>query len=176
MCQVFFDTLGRLLEFECVPPEFEGDAGPAPAANWAPVFAAAGFDMNAFHAAAPQWTELVEADTRAAWTGTWPGHPDIPVRVEAGAFRGTPVYFETISAWDKPERMQPEKPKTSDVISYGVLLALFFAILAFAILLANRNLRAKRGDNRGAFRLAVAVLIMMWVSGALFAHHVPTIH
>jgi hypothetical protein len=87
-----------------------------------------------------------------------------------------PVYFKTISPWDKPDRMQPEKTKTSDVISNGVLLALFFIILAFGILLANRNLRVKRGDSRGAFRLALGVFLMMWVSGALFAHHVPTIH
>jgi predicted Ser/Thr protein kinase len=176
MCQIFFDTLGHLLEFECVPPQFESSTNPASAPNWEPLFTAAGFDPHAFRAVPPQWTELVEADTRSAWVGNWPGHPDIPLRVEAGAFRGVPVYFKTISPWDKPDRMQAEKSSTADIVSGSVLLTLFAATVICGILLARRNLRAGRGDRSGAFRVAIAVFLMTWTSATLFAHHVPTFH
>ena len=36
-----------------------------------------------FQATTPQWTGLVSSDTREAWTGAWPGQPELPLRVEA---------------------------------------------------------------------------------------------
>ncbi len=94
-CQIYLDTLGRLIGLECVPPQFVASTDPAPPPNWETLFAAAGMDLKAFRQVTPQWTELVEADARAAWEGNWPDHPDIPLRIEAGAFRGVPVYFDT---------------------------------------------------------------------------------
>jgi Protein kinase domain len=176
MCQIFLDTLGHLLEFECVPPQLVTSTDPAPAPNWEPLFTAAGLDARTFRAAPPQWTELVATDTRAAWVGNWPAHPDIPLRVEAGAFRGTPVYFKTISPWDKPERMQAEKTTASAIANGAVFLSLCVVIVTFGILLARRNLRAGRGDRAGAFRVALVVFLMTWMAVCLFAHHVPTFH
>jgi predicted Ser/Thr protein kinase len=175
-CQVFLDSLGRLIQFECVPPQFvESTAQPTPP-NWGTLFAAAGMDMKAFRETAPQWTELVEADVRTAWEGHWPDHADIPLRVEAGAFRGVPVYFQTHSPWDKPTRMQEETPRASDTAQNVVELTIFFAVVAFAVVLAARNLRANRGDRSGAFRLALGVFCAVSVMALLFAHNVPTIH
>ena len=175
-CQIFLDTLGRLIGLECVPPEFVSSTEPAPPPKWEPLFAAAGLDMKGFHEVAPQWTELVEADTRAAWEGHWPDHPDIPLRIEAGAFRGIPVYFETHSPWDRPTRMQEEESRASDTAQNVVELTLFFAVVAFGVVLAARNLRANRGDRSGAFRLALGVFCAVSVVTLLFAHNVPTIH
>ena len=175
-CQVYLDTLGRLIGLECVPPQFVVSASLAPPPNWEPLFAAAGMDIKSFHQVPPQWTELVEADTRAAWEGNWPDHSDIPLRIEAGAFGGVPVYFDTLSPWDKPTRMQEEKPETSATVNNLVAIAMFIAIVAFGIVLAARNLRANRGDRAGAFRLALGVFCAVSLVVLLFAHNVPTIH
>jgi len=172
-CQVFLDTLGRLIGLECVPPEFVASTDAAPLPNWEPLFAAAGMDIKSFRPVPPQWTELVEADTRAAWEGNWPEHPDIPLRIEAGSFRGVPVYFDTVSPWDKPSRMQQQKAETQDIVQILVLLTLLGAILVFGALLAGRNLRANRADRTGAFRLALGVFLVMSTAALLFAHHVP---
>ncbi len=176
MCQIFFDTLGHLLEFECVPPQFESSTEPAPAPNWQPLFAAAGFDMHAFRQVPPQWNEPLEADTRAAWVGNCPGHSEIPLRVEAGAFRGVPVYFEMIWPWTKPNRMEAKKTATSSIVNSTVFLFTLTVILIGGVLLARRNLRAGRGDRSGAFRLALVIFLMTWISVTLFAHHIPTLN
>jgi hypothetical protein len=175
-CQVYLDTLGRLIGLDCVPPQFVASPAPAPPPNWEPLFTAAGMDMKSFRQVAPQWTELVEADTRAAWEGNWPDHPDIPLRIEAGAFRSVPVYFETRSPWAKPTRMQEEKAETAETARNVVELTIFFAVVAFGVVLATRNLRANRGDRTGAFRLALGVFCSVLVLTLLFAHNVPTIH
>ena len=175
-CQIFLDIIGRLIGLQCVPPQFVASTEPAPPPNWNALFAAAGMDMKAFRPVTPQWTELVEADTRAAWEGSWPDHSDIPLRIEAGAFRGVPVYFDTLSPWDKPSRMQEQAQEKSDVIGNAVEIVLFFAILGFGVILATRNLRANRGDRAGAFRLGLVVFITVTLSTLLFAHNVPTLH
>ena len=36
----------------------------------------------------PRWTPLFHTDTRAAWEGTWPERQDLPIRIEAAAYRG----------------------------------------------------------------------------------------
>jgi Protein kinase domain len=176
MCQVFFDTLGRLVEFECVPPQFESSTTPASSPSWEPLFAAAGLDARLFHPVPPEWNELVEADVRAAWAGNCPGHPEIPLRVEAGAFRGLPVYFEMVWPWTKPDRMRPEKASMSDNVSNSVFLVLFAGVLLAGIRLARRNLRVGRGDRAGAFRIALVVFLMTWVAVCLFAHHLASFH
>ena len=67
MVQVHLDTEGRLLSFSAVPPQKE-DPSEAPAGepDWAPLFAAAGFDRQAFTPVDPVWLPPVYADRRAA--------------------------------------------------------------------------------------------------------------
>jgi len=175
MCQLFFDTKGNLRELEAVPPEFDPSTNAAPLPNWQQLFTAAGLDMSSFRSASPQWTPLVTSDTRAAWEGTWPGHPELPLRVEAAAYRGLPVYFELISSWTEPNRMKATNPSTSSTVQNAMLFAILLAILIFGIILARRNLRSGRGDRRGAFRLALTVFFLTWGAFLLFAHHVPTL-
>jgi serine/threonine protein kinase len=175
MCQLFFDTKGNLRVFEAVPPQLDPSTGAAPAPNWQQLFTLAGLDLNSFRSASPQWTPLVTSDARAAWEGTWPGHPELPLRVEAAAYRGLPVYFELISAWTEPSRMRAGNPGTRDSVQNASFIVILLAILTFGILLAWRNLRSDRADRRGAFRLALAVFLLSSIGSVLFAHHVPTL-
>jgi hypothetical protein len=45
-------------------------------------------------------------------------------------------------------------------------------VLAIGIFVAWRNFRAKRGDIRGANRVAAFIFASSWLQGLLSAHHV----
>ena len=151
------DGQGRLLSLYVVPPEHDTTA-PAPAPDWASLFTAAGLDVSQFRPADQEWTVLVDTDLRAAWTGTYPGRPDLPLRVEAGAWRGKPVFFKMIAeAWAKPER----EPAPSVAPFWFYLL--FVALLIVGAGLAASNLRLGRGDRRGTARFALAFVLVQLV-------------
>src|SRR5439155_1361296 len=57
-----------------------------------------GFALTELQPARPEWAPPCACDRQAAWTGALPDRPDRPVRVEAAAYRGHPVYFEIMPA------------------------------------------------------------------------------
>jgi len=95
----------------------------------------------------------------------------MPIRIEAAAYRGKPVYFQLIGPMTRPEREQPYKPAPAERAAQVAGIVLLLLLLAGSAILARRNLRLGRGDCRGAFRLATVVftLAVAWVLGA---HHV----
>jgi Protein kinase domain len=110
MSRIFLDTEGHLLRFQAVPPQFDASTeAVASPPNWGRLFGAAGLDASQFKPVPPQWTPLSATDARAAWEGIWPGHPELPVRVEVASYRGKPVYFNLIFAWTRPDRMSDEQ-------------------------------------------------------------------
>lgn len=173
MVRLELDTQGRLIRFEAVPPQLTADTGPPPEPDWNPLFAAAGLDPAPWKPATPQWTPVVAFDARAAWTGAFPEAPDIPVRIEAAAWRGKPVHFQYVFPWMRPDRMQ-EKPESAgdratQVIYFGVL----GAMLSVAAVLARRNIALNRGDRRGAARLAGFFLVAHLLHAVCYMKHVP---
>jgi len=179
MTLVRLNPLGRLTQFVAVPPQVEKPTGTEPsphgAPDWAPLFSAAGLDPSKWPPAQPTWTPPVYSDARAAWTGSLPERPDIPMRIEAAAYRGKPVYFELIGPWTRPERMQPYQPTAGEKGGLAFFVVLSLSMLVAGVMLARRNLRLGRGDRRGAFRLAVFVFAAWAVAVFFGAHHVPTI-
>jgi serine/threonine protein kinase/class 3 adenylate cyclase len=175
MCQILLDTQGHLLKFEAVPPQLDTSTEVATAPNWGALFAAAGLDATQFRAAAPQWTPLAATDARAAWEGTWPGHPELPLRVEAAGYRSKPVYLNLVSPWINPNRMQEEQRSTGELIQIAILLTVFFSIVLLGIALARSSVRSGRGDRRGAARLALLAFLSMWAVVVLYAHHIPSL-
>jgi serine/threonine-protein kinase len=172
MTLVRLNPLGRLTQLIAVPPQVEKTANAAPSPDWAPLFSAAGLDQSKWLPAQPAWTPPVYSDARAAWTGSLAERPQIPMRIEAAAYRGKPVYFELIGPWTRPERMQPYQPTTGELASLVVSSILLLALLAGGAMLARRNLRLGRGDRRGASRLAALVLATSAVVWLFGAHHV----
>jgi serine/threonine-protein kinase len=170
------DTRGRLVEFYRVPQQLDAqpDAASASQPDWSQLFAAAELNPASFQKTASKWVPPVAYDTREAWEGRLPDHPEIPLRIEAAGYRNRPVYFQLIYPWSKPLR-QEEAGFTgrewAAVIFLGVVLA---AVLLGSIMLARRNLRLGRGDRRGAFRLAFFVFSVTLVSTFLAADHVPS--
>ena len=166
MVNLNLDPQGRLIEFSAVPPQVEETPVPPRPADWTALLTAAALDMTCFAPAQPQWIPLVSFDARAAWTGSYAHAPEVPLRIEAASWRGRPVNFQVIGQWTRPERMQPRQSTTAGT---GVLEgALVLCMIVLAAFLAWRNIHLKRGDTRGASRLAafVCVLVVLeWLCG-----------
>jgi serine/threonine-protein kinase len=165
MINVELDPQGRLTYFQAIPPQKESSSAPPAAFDWNVLFAAAGLDPAQFQKAEPTWNSLAASDTRIAWTGTWP-RTARPLRVEAAAWHGKPVFFSLIGDWTKPERMKaPEQSagkKAQQYVAMVLILGFFFGVIRVARL----NYRQGRGDREGALRLAwvmFALEILLWL-------------
>lgn len=171
MVNVKLDAKGRLIYFQAIPPQRDASAAPSAAPDWTPLFAAAELDPVKLQPAKPEWTSLGASDTQAAWTGVWPGSTR-PLRVEAAAWRGKPVFFALIGDWNKPWRMvaptseEQKRNKLSQTVGVLVLMALLIG----GALLARRNYRHGRGDREGAQRLAVVMLVLEILLWACYSH------
>ena len=172
MVNVKLDAKGRLIYLQVIPPQKDGTPSPTAPPDWSPLFSAAQVDASKLQLVQPEWTSLGMADARAAWTGVWPGTTR-PLRVEAAAWHGKPVFFAMIGDWNKPWRMvtdhssEEKKNRASQMISVFLLTA----VLAAGALLARRNYRHGRGDREGAFRLAVVMVVLeigLWLCRSHF--------
>jgi len=175
------DPRGRLLRFQAIPPQSnesersgEPSQGPEVEPDWPSLFSSAGLDVAAFTPAAPAWNPLIDCDARQAWTGYYPDQPDSPIRVEVGAYRGRPVFFEVIPVWRKPERMGTDPDDLGKRVAQFIGLVVLVSVLIGASLLARRNVRLGRGDRKGAFRLAAFYFLIQMAMKTLLANHVPT--
>jgi len=166
MAGLNLDPQGRLLQFDVVPPQFEEKPMPPVPFDWEVLFTAAGLDMTRFMPVEPQWLSSEGFDARAAWTGSYPSAPEIPLRIEAASWRGKPVFFRMIGPWSRPERISQTAGTPTGVWVIQLVLDVLAAFLAW------RNFRAKRGDLRGANRVAAFVFTVSWIEGLLSAHHV----
>ncbi len=102
-------------------------------------------------------------DSRRAWSGTYPGSK-IPIRVEAAAWKGTPVYFEVRTPWDQPgSGAVPGMPG----VAFAVVYTVVFAIVALAVLLAWRNLSTRRSDRQAALHFAFAAFVLQGAANLL---------
>jgi serine/threonine-protein kinase len=177
MVNLTMDPRGRLMFFQAIPPQVQSEntATHVQAVDWSSLFREAGLDAGQFKPTEPLWTSLATSDTRAAWTGTWPG-TSRPVRVEAAAFAGKPVFFSLIGTWSRPQRMRPDLPTTpGQRAGQLLLLAMILSVVAGAALLARRNYIRGRGDRRGAFRLACVLFVTLIALWLCRGHMVPSV-
>lgn len=166
---------GKLVNFRAIPPQVDEPLeGPLPPPNWNPLFAAAGLDRSQLTPVPPRWYPLAWGDTRAAWEGRWPNRPEIRLRVEAAAYRGKPISFMLLSPWDKPARLEPRRQSRQNAIAQWFSFGLLLTILGLGIWMAAKNVRAGRGDLRGASRLALVVIGIGMINWALLAHHISS--
>jgi hypothetical protein len=176
MAAISLDTEGRLLGFYSVPPQTEKPPEtPSPDPDWSPLLAAAQLDPELLTPVPPEWTPPFFIDTRSAWKGTWPDCPDVPIRVEAGAYRGRVVWLQIIEPWTTPNRMAPGEATTGEKVGGYVGLGILIALMGVGGLLARHNLRQGRGDRRSASRLANVVLWLGLAVSILTMHHVASL-
>ena len=174
MINIILDSQARLRYFQAIPKEVDPNPPPASPLDWKPLFAAAGLDPAAFHSAEPQWLSLAAFDARAAWTGTWPGSGR-PLRIEAAAWRGKPVYFSLIGPWTTPDRSQYSKMTAGQHASQIMEVVLAVLLLIGGALIARKNYAAGKADLHGALRLASAVLVIEIAIWVCLEHFIPTL-
>ncbi|MDQ2921168.1 MAG: serine/threonine protein kinase, partial [Acidobacteriota bacterium] len=172
MATVIRDPKGRLVEFHAVPPEIDESTGTPPPPNWSVLFEEAGFNQASFTSQPSKWLPPVNSDSRAAWEGTLPNGLQIPIRIEAAAYAGKPVFFKIIGPWNS--RGQMRQPESNSLL--GKILVFFFvgATLAFVIigvLLGRRNLRDGSGDRKGGARLAIYIFLALMIAWVFRARH-----
>ncbi len=174
MVSVYLDMKGRLHWFVGVPPQREPPPDPKgtvqTALDWSMVFREAGLDIANFQPVASTSVPLHAYDARAAWEGADPAHPELRTQVEAAAFRGKLVYFETIYPWDQPTRQEEPPESSGHRVLIFILISILLITLMGSAVLARRNLRLGRGDRRGATRVALVYFganLLVW----LFVEH-----
>lgn len=173
MTKVILDVRGRLLEFQAVPPQVKEKPAQTGEVDWSVIFSEAGLDIRNYRQTESNWTSPVFADASFSWEGAHIDHPEIPVRIEAAAFQGKPVYFQIVAPWDKPVRQEETSP-TAPVRAAGVLLiTLFLCVVAAGVFLARYNLKRGRSDTKGAFKLTIFVFLMSLAASLLIADHIP---
>ncbi|HYV18853.1 MAG TPA: serine/threonine-protein kinase [Verrucomicrobiae bacterium] len=175
MVQIVLTAEGRLWKLDVVPPQNDPEPGAAPETDWGPIFAAAGLNLPEFKPVDPKWVPPEYADTRAAWEGTTPGSPDLPVRVEAASYRGRPVAFNLVWSWTRPLRATPFQMGEAEAMGQRIILSFIILALVGCGVMARRNLLAGRGDRRGAFRLAAFIVLVSVGRGLCAAHHVAVL-
>jgi len=191
MATVFLDPTGHLMEFRWVPPQAEPTPSPAPSpassptavaaaspvpsdskpADWAPLFEEAGLNLADFSSEPSTRVPPFYSDNRAAWKGTFPNQPGIPIKVEAASFQGKVVSFEIIGEWNTPGTMTRfQETLTFKILNIGLLIFVISMVLV-ALVLAIRNLRGGYSDRRGGGRLAIYIFVVLMLSWVFRAHH-----
>lgn len=167
--EILLDPRGRLVSFESVSPATLPDAAALAPLDvaWGRLFAAAGLDPQAFAASPPVWLPPRFADLRLSWSGVYPDHPDLPLRIEAAALGGLPIWFRLVGPWEAPPATIEAGFDSSRIAAAAIALALGLTVLVTAGVAARRNFLAGRGDRAGAARLAVATASTTIAAGLL---------
>jgi serine/threonine-protein kinase len=174
MATVWLNPQGRLSELIAVPPQVDSSADTPVTLPWDMLMTEAGVDPARYMRVPPAWLPPTFSDSRSAWeepSPYWPGHP---IRIEAAAFKGKPVYFKVIGPWTWPSRMVTNSMTSGEHAQAILLIAILLTLFVGGAFFARRNLRLGRGDRRGASRLAVFVITIMSISWILGESHVAT--
>ena len=162
-CYIALDPQGNLLEFSRIERELSApDSAGGEAIDWGPLLTMAGAEARTLRPVDAHWTPDVPCDARAAWIEDVGGNP---VRLEAAAWKGKPVWFRTIAPWTKPERDSLAPPR--GYLGFAFFVSVVVVILVAFGMLARRNLRLGRSDTRGARRVGLAVFLFFGLAGAL---------
>ena len=152
MVRVQLDPEGRLIRFLAVPPQQDSREAAAPPVNWTPLFEAAGLDRSRWSETPSQEIPMFGFDERKAWAGSYAHAPNMPLRIEAAAWKGRPVSFELFGPWRLPVRVQrPTAARTRQAWILESTLLLLLLTSDFSAWYASR------GRTAVALTLALAV-------------------
>ena len=118
------------------------------AADWRLLFEAAGLEMTRFTSVEPRASPTGDG-AHFSWTGSYPGRQPIPVRVEAASFSDGSIDFRILFPWSdstEPKAGDPTEPLWAQLI--------LLVVLAAIAVVARANVRDRRADTNGAWRMA----------------------
>lgn len=170
MADVTLDAAGRLTELTIVPPRLESAPPRRGATDFSRFFPYAGVDAAMLTEAPPRWSSPVDSDEKRAWTATLAG---MPLRFEAAAYHGRPVWFAMIPPWQRPPDAAA-RPKPIDRISVAAYIFFLIALPVTMLVLMRRNLVRRRVDWRGGLRIAAVIFAASMTAALLRAHHVSS--
>ncbi|MCU1257920.1 MAG: serine/threonine protein kinase [Bryobacterales bacterium] len=163
------NSKGELRRFWAVPPQVDKSTA-ARDIDVPALSRAVGFDLSQWQDTAPKFTPLYAFDRVRAWKGRQQALA-LDLVVQASAWRGRITEVQVIWPWTKPERTSESRVRSpSQTVRDLLEKVTSVLVFLFSAFLAVRNLRAKRGDQRGAGRLATAFLILTAASWILRAH------
>jgi len=171
MIEAWLNSKGELRNFHAVPPQVDR-AQPAREVDLQSISRAIGFDISQWPETQPRFTPLYAFDWQKAWKGT---HPTLhtEITVQAAAWRGKIVDLQVLwpwsKAWHEPESRTGSWQDVARVLGERILS---LSVFLFSAVLAARNLRAGRGDRRGAWRLAVAFFVLAGLAWMCSVHWV----
>jgi serine/threonine-protein kinase len=167
--EVVLDMGGRLLALEALPPS-DADTSAQPPPNWNALLDAAGRDPARVRAVAPPAHFTAHADTIVAWRLS--DSTAAETTLVAAAIAGHIVRVDTFTGKDPSGRLavraNDEKPSVQ-----GWFFLTFFLLVPFfgSLVLAANNIRAKRGDVRGALVVGISIAVF-YLLEHLFATNV----
>ncbi len=167
MILVMLNPYGRLQHFRVVTQRKPAAPGAQHEVNWNQLLLAAGFDPAKCTPAQSHRTPPTYADAVAAWTAPMPGRPDVTLHLDAAAYAGRAIYFNVDGPWSPAPG--ESRVSTSDRVTITFALIIVGSLLVFGSALAWRNLKNRRADMQGAWRLAgfvFAIVMATWVLGA----------
>jgi hypothetical protein len=171
MVNVDLDAQGSLLRFEAVPLPTSAAASAEGALDRSALFAAAGLEAKRFVQNSSLAIPAVPYGRAEVWTRAADVKGDTPLTVVTASAQGRPVFFETRGPWVGAAAAPTWPLRLTRVFVanawFGVLLFLLVAGLYFA----RRNIRMRRGDARGAFRVASLVFVALSLGWVLLSHH-----
>jgi hypothetical protein len=175
MVTILLNANGLLEELAALPPaRSRAAAGRALAGepvDWSGLLKAAGLDEARLTPSPSEAFIPVSQNSSMAWTGTYgDGRPDT-ITVDAAALDGRPVFFRIRGPWTEPAFAETSLGQR---IAYVSQEALLIALMVAAALVAWRNVRLGRGDQKAAWRVAGVPFAAGVASWALVASHVPT--
>ncbi len=165
---------GRLVRLAALPLEKPAQQAASGEFDFSRMFKQAGLTMADFTACQQVKAPAVPCDAVYSWKGPALGDGDEEIVVEAGAFQGKPTYFEIINTWDKPAEAEAA-PTLVERVQEASFFIMFVSVIVGATLLARRNLKLGRSDRKGAFRLALFILVTMLVPHCLLGVPLRTV-
>src|SRR5262245_1854294 len=172
MLSIAMDLEGRLLRLSADSSSTDAsmglaDAGQSP--DWSGLFTVAGLGPARLSPVTPSSTPRVTTDAQAAWIGSYNERPDIPLRIEAAAFRGRIVSFENATPWSGLS----SRPADSS-FWLAVINLVGYAFMLAAAFFAYQNWKTGRADTSGALRVGLFLFVLLLLFWALESHHPST--
>jgi serine/threonine-protein kinase len=171
MASLYLDVNGRLHWFLGVPPQRDPQTSERVSMDWSIPFHAAGLDLRNFQSVTSTWVPLHAYDERAAWDSIDATQPNQKIHIEAAAYNGRLVYFDTVYPWDQSARQVEPSESWRDKVLIAMLIVISLLALFGSVVLARRNLHLGRGDRRGAMRVAVVFFLVRMLVWAFTEHH-----